>query len=1228
MRTIARMLEELISTHIILPARASFLHLKRSEHEEKSVSLVEELLSPLQKAISDDLVKTSITAENGRYMDTVPPFLDLAINLLPRVTPKQRSIEAPWLQNLFVKLSECLGLRFPISRSISPFHEVVNILEKMLRLFLDSKIILDTATLASILFHLSGIDQAEGHHGARWTLVKLCMNMDPNLVVTTSLKPASNASRLSPSSNIILDVILAKISSSGYRDGNVDSTDYDVILHSALLPLLECFIHARNMLGFNDLWKQQITEWQSLKASRCLAGTCSDQAISIWEDDVLLHTVGKHFKSSLTSGQICRVLQSVVDVMGQSGVTEVSIEQDTRVGCELVILDSVIDGIKSKLPPDMSKQLQIITEILTLVLINWKGPYGHIRWRLWRILTTIESRWPMLKKNAKDTIEGKLLLRALDELRSSLSRISQEIVPATQYIAALSAFGYLVATSQIHAERSLSPAQDSFQPVEAIVASLAEQVEKIAHKESGPLWNTTRRTVDTLDTFILACTARIVVTPSVLSILPPLVRSKFFEQLYSCAAQQEYSKSSAASLINADNVVTYAVLWEDILRTRVLDENQIIRDAVCQVLVRNFLAVDVETVAPLDLENPAIKLAISGLCSIPAKALKWDQKHQIILTICSRLIENPMLQNQHATYMAFLIHCMQHAKRTMLPLSEPVFLWNLASIIDSASENNTTVESIIAFRQLTSKILEFVIQACKEFRDMSFLDQLLDLTLLQNIARDDKQFSFASTELVRIILGTLWSKQDAISQLLHNRGESLGALCHKELEWLAKQLISPENQVQNWQLGLLLENVNGYLDLIDAFPVLAEQDTQRTIFRIKQSLESGIAPIINVLQEDQIHWKVSSTSETGTWYSREDNLVLAKTVAANLMPENDDRIAFWLQLCDTATVVLTARAMQAWLRFFDQIFAKLRPARQTDTLNILLGSDTIYRNRLCLLSILGHSYERHPDLKSALALLFFKLTEGLEKPTDGPCWIVEMHCLDLVMRKNPFAVSQWHIDSLLSMICILVSGQGPFVTIDSDKADGSLVQVDSPEIFTCLCRLLGTVLAHHRSKLGGRYHLVVLALQGLLRCLFDPYTSISNTKTIYTKPPWLRNTHLTSTDASLYARLVTAICDPTVSAVTRSRNRAHQELNDETKKARSVAGQHLQYVLMEFCQCQLHGRIDPEVRNALNPGLYALFGAMSPDVLRTINAALDPAGRAIFKVTFEDYRRFGRWHET
>lgn len=176
-------------------------------------------------------------------------------------------------------------------------------------------------------------------------------------------------------------------------------------------------------------------------------------------------------------------------------------------------------------------------------------------------------------------------------------------------------------------------------------------------------------------------------------------------------------------------------------------------------------------------------------------------------------------------------------------------------------------------------------------------------------------------------------------------------------------------------------------------------------------------------------------------------------------------------------------------------------------------------------------------------------------------------------------------------------------------------------VFFSLCSLFNKLLVVHRMKLGGRYHLIVSALQGLLRCLFISYKNEASISFSNTSEPFA----LGEAHAAVYGRLLTTICDPTVSAVTRPRKRSRHELNDETRKARNIAGQHLQYLIMEFCECQLQGRLKPEMKAALTPGLHAIFSVMSPDVMRTINAAMNSSSQSIFKALYDDYGRSGRW---
>src|SRR5437762_3393566 len=105
------------------------------------------------------------------------------------------------------------------------------------------------------------------------------------------------------------------------------------------------------------------------------------------------------------------------------------------------------------------------------------------------------------------------------------------------------------------------------------------------------------------------------------------------------------------------------------------------------------------------------------------------------------------------------------------------------------------------------------------------------------------------------------------------------------------------------------------------------------------------------------------------------------------------------------------------------------------------------------------------------------------------------------------------------------------------------------------------------------------------------------------------------------------LCDPTASSVAIPRNRHRQELTPATAKARRIAGQYLPHLLKEYIQCQLRYRLLPEVKSAMTPGLYAVLEVSTPETLRMVNAAMDASGRALFKILYSDYGRFGKWEE-
>ena len=245
------------------------------------------------------------------------------------------------------------------------------------------------------------------------------------------------------------------------------------------------------------------------------------------------------------------------------------------------------------------------------------------------------------------------------------------------------------------------------------------------------------------------------------------------------------------------------------------------------------------------------------------------------------------------------------------------------------------------------------------------------------------------------------------------------------------------------------------------------------------------------------------------------------------------------------------------------------------------------------------------DLSGELSRTLILLYRGFSQRTESMECMLSMQCVNMLLQNHTRVISQWHIDELFAAITITACN----LDRHREKSSGRL--------YLGLCRLFGSILTIHRAKIGGRYHLVLLALQALLRCLFVSYQEsgeMGNDWQVFGEG-----------HAAAYGRILSMICDPTVSSVRRSRNRSQLELNDETKKARRMAGQHLGYLIMEFCGYQLTGRLLPGMRRALNAGLYAVLEVMPADVMRTMNAAMDSSSRSVFKELYKDYRSFGKW---
>jgi nucleolar pre-ribosomal-associated protein 2 len=205
-------------------------------------------------------------------------------------------------------------------------------------------------------------------------------------------------------------------------------------------------------------------------------------------------------------------------------------------------------------------------------------------------------------------------------------------------------------------------------------------------------------------------------------------------------------------------------------------------------------------------------------------------------------------------------------------------------------------------------------------------------------------------------------------------------------------------------------------------------------------------------------------------------------------------------------------------------------------------------------------------------------------------------------------VSQYGVDSVLAAM----------VSITSIKQFEDMHAI-APVLYLKLCQIVNRLFTLHRKHLGGRSHLLVPVLQKLLTCLFILHPN-SKAPPSLTPPGWLpaHKTTLLATHANAYARLLTMWVQPSVASIGSSRS---SRLTDETRSARQYAAEYVPYILMHFSSAQLVGRLTPDIREAVLPGIWACIGAVSREALRGMNASMGRDERAIWANVWAEWNR-------
>ena len=414
MAEVIKSLEGLVVDHIVLPLRDSFQSLKSATDLEKGgafTSFSDHMASLLRQylpQLESPFLRAEWKTDKHLALSFISLLFDIAIRCHPRNTIKLRRVEDPWLEQLFIKLAKCAETLFPTATSVRAQQDHTRVIKWMLRKAVDYQVRLSASTIEGFLDQASNLFQSssdshteiradgEDDNQIEWGLISLCILNDSDTFVIPSSSASENGTYAYRPPNKYLSALFRKITDEVCYESLIEDKHYDFKLLHVITPLCNAFTGARDLPGFLDHWREQLNIVQERQESH---GNNFDLVPSIWEDERLLLYVAQLVESSLTTGQIDRVLSTATRDLAPSIPSALG-DQSMSLA-SLVILDSLCTSLSKDETAVKLESIALSVFSLLGVLISRPSSMSSPHyWRLWRIQEKITDRWSSLRDSS------------------------------------------------------------------------------------------------------------------------------------------------------------------------------------------------------------------------------------------------------------------------------------------------------------------------------------------------------------------------------------------------------------------------------------------------------------------------------------------------------------------------------------------------------------------------------------------------------------------------------------------------------------------------------------------------------------------------------------------------------------------------------------------------------------------------------------------------------------
>jgi nucleolar pre-ribosomal-associated protein 2 len=1181
-------LDNLLARHLLAPSRAAFFADLSTEPTNNGLRLrdpkvlasnLEPLRAKLLQAAQVEDSGDALTLDLKSLFNAVPHLLDLAIRVSPSRTPKGRSMEKPWLQAVFSTLAECAGCSLDTPPEFITRQTAVTALSNALCVLQLHEVSLTPDLMKTLFWYHCGVKYPERQERqVHWSLIASLIELDPSVFVA---EQRSNTKTSQEQHTDLTEFIFDQISTTVFDGpGFTDDSERDIV--SGKQPQSASINEGTIHTGRAILKRIVIPLMSAFVRNRNLLGF-----IRRWDEQLVKsyrHGNRKALEKAL--GETLTTYQSFIweDRALNSALAE-CFEQ------------SLTQGQIATLINDHAKRLTLLGDSIKTafkenVKVKKLAAYKNAASSAVLIPAFLQSI------QSDDTIEA--LKSDLHSLFLTYATWVQE-GQYSQYTRLSSSWFTLC---QLLAKLWPIELHSSAELQHTLLHPLLEQATK---DMSTNKLDCERRVGSRTTLFRAAAMLFALNTCNRLQTVPgskDIVRNSLREVTpvftdWSPDSEEQammiqfFCAFSVNLLENLDpdaccqslyeifpHLTTYGDETRDLicksLSCSIIEHGSTaMQNAYCAALLKGLIADEHGNWWPSVVAN--------AMVHIHPSALSREQRQSLLDRTTELLsLQHEETMDETIELLSIVAHLQQVPNATAKISTDAGVIFTIA---EHLHENKLETETgLQLLRELVQRTLSHIIpnqnQAQNKEFFIDFAGKLLSIT---------KATDQCSPARLSILRATSLAQQQNTS--LH---------IERYVELLKKSLASDD-----------IATLYGFLDAFNELPLPALREAN-LFNRIQTWLRTWTREAMDF--DDYISSPGQSPDLLAQYVARLHTLI----TKFELYPDTKWLIKLTLKVLQESSI---RNAQDKTYAILKEVLAPLPFYEKLDLVRMLTDAQepryrvASYRILHDVITTMDNKLEANTELKQRQLALLPRVCVLLAESSDFECFNALLSCVNTILDDKPLLASQYSIECVFSVLVKLTSRSSP-----------ALSSQHASDIFSSLCYASRLILLVHRGRLGGRFHLLLPLLQGLLFCLFIPNTSRSGAL-----PSWLRPVNaaepvrLTAANAAQFTRLLSTLCNPPQSSITKAhqhhQSRKSKDLNDPVKAAREKASNFLYPLLASFCRYQLGGRLDQEVRETLMPGIWEIVGTASlhREGLDAMFAGLGRSERDVWKGLWEEW---------